>query len=112
MPAPERVREISSVDFARSSSSGISGGGGAPRRPAGCSACCRVRIAAMPRPIHAPLSEIARRNSPLVRGEPTSPAEIAAPADSPKIVTLRGSPPKAAMLICTHLSAVIVSISA
>ena len=37
---------------------------------------------------------------------------IAAPADSPKMVTLFGSPPKAAMLALTHLSAAMASASA
>ena len=41
---------------------------------------------------------------PAARGEPTSPADIAAPADSPKMVTLPGSPPNAAMLARTQSS--------
>jgi hypothetical protein len=37
---------------------------------------------------------------------------MAAPADSPKMVTLRGSPPKAEMFVRTHRSAAIASIIA
>ena len=56
-------------------------------------------------PIQAPLWEIARRNSPFESGEPTRPAASAAPADSPKMVTFPGSPPKPAMFFCTQVSA-------
>ena len=52
-----------------------------------------------------PLCTIARRKSPLAPGVPSSEATLNAPADSPKIVTLAGSPPKAAMLSRTHISA-------
>jgi len=54
-----------------------------------------------------PLCTIARRNKPLARGIVRSVATLMAPADSPKIVTLVGSPPIAAMFPCTHLSAAI-----
>ena len=42
------------------------------------------------------------RNSPSARGRPSSVPTLIAPADSPKIVTLPGSPPKAAIFACTH----------
>jgi hypothetical protein len=54
-----------------------------------------------------PLSTIARWNSPLARGIDSSVATLMAPADSPKTVTLPGSPPKAPMFSCTHSSAAI-----
>ena len=54
---------------------------------------------------NAPLSPIARWISPLASGDTTSALTANEPADSPKIVTLPGSPPKAAMLSCTHCSA-------
>ena len=44
-----------------------------------------------------PLCTIARRNKPLARGIVRSVATLMAPANSPKIVTLVGSPPIAAM---------------
>src|SRR5271155_1776974 len=56
-------------------------------------------------PQHAPLSPIARRNSPLARGEATRALTDMEPADSPKTVTLCGSPPNAAMFFLTHSSA-------
>ena len=58
-----------------------------------------------------PLSPIARTKSPFASGEATSALTEAEPADSPKIVTLSGSPPKAAMLRFTHWSAAIWSMS-
>ena len=67
------------------------------------SACARVVIGPMPSPIHAPLSLIARWKRPFATGEPTRPPTMAAPADSPKIVTLFGSPPNAAMFALTQL---------
>jgi hypothetical protein len=66
----------------------------------------------MPNPIHAPLSETACWKRPLASGDPTSPADMAEPADSPKIVTFRESPPKAAMFVRTHRSVAIASIRA
>jgi hypothetical protein len=54
-----------------------------------------------------PLCMMARRNKPLARGIVRSVAALMAPADSPKIVTLVGLPPIAAMFPCTHLSAAI-----
>ena len=44
-----------------------------------------------------------RVNSPLASGEAISALAACEPADSPAIVTLAGSPPKAAMLRLTHL---------
>ena len=64
------------------------------------------------RPIQAPLSELARRKRPLASGDPTNPAFIAAPAESPMMVTRLGSPPKAAMFFFTHRSASAISMSA
>ena len=55
---------------------------------------------------------IAFWNNPLAAGEPLSMPTMAGPADWPKIVTLFGSPPNAAMLACTHRSAAMVSINA
>ena len=53
----------------------------------------------------APLCAIARWNRPLRGGHAEQRRHLIAPADSPKIVTLPGSPPKAAMLSRTHSSA-------
>ena len=53
----------------------------------------------------APLSPMTRANSPLASGEAISALAACEPADSPAIVTLSGSPPKAAMLRLTHCSA-------
>ena len=69
-------------------------------------------ICAMPSPIHPPLSAIALWKSPLATGEPLSMPTMAAPADSPKMVTLFGSPPKFAMLALTHRSVAMESASA
>ena len=55
---------------------------------------------------------MARWNIPFATGEPTRPPTMAAPADSPKIVTFPGSPPKAAMFFCTQRSTAIESASA
>ncbi len=63
----------------------------------------------MPKPIHWPLSEIARLNRPLASGEPTRPASMQAPADWPKMVTLSGSPPNWAMLAFTHFRVAMAS---
>ena len=53
----------------------------------------------------APLCTAALWNSPAAAGITQSSDTAAAPADSPKIVTLAGSPPNAAMLSCTQRSA-------
>ncbi len=53
-------------------------------------------------PKEPPLCEIAPWNSPAASGDAASIETEIPPADSPKIVTLFGSPPKAAILSCTH----------
>ena len=53
----------------------------------------------------APDWAMALWNRPLAVGVPSSVPTLMPPADSPKIVTLPGSPPKAAMLSRTHSSA-------
>ena len=45
------------------------------------------------------------RNKPLASGEAIRALTEKEPADSPKMVTLSGSPPKSAMLLFTHVSA-------
>jgi hypothetical protein len=57
----------------------------------------------------APLSPMTRLNSPLPSGEAMSALAASEPADSPAIVILSGSPPKAAMLRFTQPSAAIRS---
>src|SRR6185437_2783100 len=52
-----------------------------------------------------PLCMIAPRNRPRAGGEVSSAQTDQPPADSPSIVTLAGSPPKAPMLRCTQRSA-------
>jgi len=44
-------------------------------------------------------------NNPSAAGTASKAVTLMAPADSPKIVTLLGSPPKAAMLSRTHRNA-------
>ena len=51
-----------------------------------------------------PLSMIARWKSPLALGVASSALILAPPPDSPKMVTLPGSPPKRAMLSRTQRS--------
>ena len=63
----------------------------------------RIEIGPLARP--PPDSTIALWNSPFASGEIMSALTDPPPADSPKIVTFVGSPPKAAMLLCTHSSA-------
>ena len=70
--------------------------------------CAPRRSAGMTRSA-APLWVMARRKRPSARGTARSVPTLIAPADSPKIVTLSGSPPKAAMLSRTHSSAAIWS---
>src|SRR5579862_6543714 len=60
--------------------------------------------------LYEPLSTIAFANSPLACGEATCDRVDRPPADSPKMVTLRGSPPKPAMFRCTQRSAACWSI--
>ncbi len=62
-------------------------------------------------PKDPPLSEIAPSNRPLASGEAHSWLTAMPPADSPKIVILLGSPPKAAMLFLIHPKAEIMSSS-
>ena len=52
-----------------------------------------------------PLSLIARSKSPRLPGDTTWKQTSKEPADSPKMVTLSGSPPNAEMLARTHSSA-------
>ena len=54
---------------------------------------------------NAPLSPMARWNRPCESGDAMSALTAKEPADSPKIVTLPGSPPNAAMFFFTHCSA-------
>ena len=61
-------------------------------------------------PIQPPLCAMARTKRPLACGEPTSAPTMMAPADSPAMVTLLGSPPNAAMLRFTHCSIAMASI--
>ena len=57
----------------------------------------------------APLSPIARTKRPLASGEAISALTASEPADLPTIVTLSGSPPKAAMLRFTQYNAATTS---
>ena len=52
-----------------------------------------------------PLSPIAPAIKPFDKGEAIWALTETEPADSPAIVTRRGSPPKAAMFRCTHRNA-------
>ena len=61
----------------------------------------------LPRP--PPDSTIALWNSPLAAGVVIRVWIENPPADSPKMVTFPGSPPKAPMFRCTHLRAAIWS---
>ncbi len=76
------------------------------------SADSSVCILATDRPDQAPLSEMPRWIRPLASGEPTRAATMQAPADWPKMVTLFGSPPKAAMFFLIHFRVVMASIRA
>src|ERR1700691_2088134 len=60
--------------------------------------------------LYEPLSAIAFSNSPLACGDATCDSTDRPPADSPKMVTLRGSPPKLTMLRCTQRRAACWSI--
>ena len=93
MPAPRNFAVTSAVDIARSCAAVSTPASFAALTPAS-SACARVRMGGeIPRPIHAPLCEIARWNNPFASGEVTSEAIAIAPADWPNTVTLPGSPP-------------------
>jgi hypothetical protein len=52
-----------------------------------------------------PLIAITRRRRPFAAGFTIVTRDAAEPADWPPIVTFDGSPPKLAMLSCTHSSA-------
>ena len=60
-------------------------------------------------PSKDPLSPIAFWKSPRARGVAIWTLTEYEPADSPKIVTFEGSPPKAAMFRWTHRSAAVWS---
>ena len=64
-------------------------------------------IEVSPKKVAAPLWRMARWNNPSARGEASSTLTDIAPADSPKRVTLSGSPPNAAMLSLTQVRAAI-----
>jgi hypothetical protein len=53
----------------------------------------------------APLSMIAPAKRPRLFGEASWEQTLQAPAEQPKMVTLAGSPPKAAMFCCTQVRA-------
>src|ERR1700677_2424517 len=93
---------------------------GAARRQAASFGCVHPRTASRPPPkvapytpsdgtscsIYAPLSMIALRNRPVaVVVEARLLETLRPPADSPPTVTFLASPPKPAMLRCTHCSA-------
>src|SRR5580704_16854277 len=59
--------------------------------------------------LNTPDSMMALENSPSASGELIRSYTAAPPADWPASVTLRGSPPKALMFVCTHLSAASTS---
>src|SRR5580693_9259953 len=52
--------------------------------------------------LYDPLSTMARSKSPLACGDATCDSVDRPPADSPKMVTWFGLPPKPAMLRCTQ----------
>ena len=60
-------------------------------------------------PNDPPLSEIAPWNNPFASGEAHSMLTAMPPADSPKMVTFCGLPPKAAMFFLTHCRPAIMS---
>ena len=69
-----------------------------------CSVSARVGVGMVVEK-NAPLSPIARANSPLASGEAICALTENDPADSPAIVTCAGSPPNCAMLSRTHSTA-------
>ncbi|MBP1635330.1 MAG: hypothetical protein H6Q10_1904 [Acidobacteria bacterium] len=97
----EAAARISSAGFARSAASESAPTAEANFTPSS-SAAASARIGSGPAPKNAPLSPIAFWTSPFASGEATSALTEKDPADSPKIVTFPGSPPKAAMLSCTQ----------
>jgi hypothetical protein len=60
-------------------------------------------------PTTAPLCAITRLNKPFDKGDVINALTSSDPEDTPKIVTFAGSPPNAAMFLCTHRSAAIWS---
>ena len=64
-----------------------------------------VRASASGIPTRAPDTEMARWNSGCADSMPSKVSTAPPPADWPAIVTFPGSPPKAAILSCTHRSA-------
>jgi hypothetical protein len=66
--------------------------------------CARVAVSDLMLWLPAPIGG-SRAKSPFALGVPMSVPTLMPPADSPKIVTLLGSPPNAAMLSRTHSSA-------
>ncbi len=75
-----------------------------------CSACARGTGGSVP--ITEPLSPMAPAIRSLDRGEAIWALTETEPADSPAMVTRRGSPPKAAMLSRTQRRAALWSSSA
>ena len=62
-------------------------------------------------PKEPPLSEIAPSKRPFASGDAHSMLTAIPPADSPKMVTLLGSPPNAAMFFLIHCKPAIMSSS-
>jgi hypothetical protein len=81
-----------------------------PELLTGC-ACALARVAQIAPDrdvgVTPPDSTIAFWNSPVARGDVRSACTEYPPADSPNSVTLRGSPPNAAIFRCTHCNAAI-----
>src|SRR5690606_41699705 len=69
-----------------------------------------LRAAAVRRVFIEPLWDMARwKSPPPASGDTSRFSTLCPPADSPVMVTLSGSPPKEAMLSCTHSRARMVS---
>ncbi len=114
MPDPRIVLATSSVDRLRSSANGGTGGGLAfcPTSFALEEARGEARWALLgprqrdhrPHAEPHPLPTLGERTleKALATGDPTNPPTIAAPADSPKIVTLFGLPPLKALDVVLH----------
>ena len=92
------------ISFSRSSSARLAAVASAPSArpssPVTSAASCGSAAAWA-----EPLCAMTPPNRPRARGMPSSVVTLMPPADSPKIVTLAGSPPNAAMLSRTHSSA-------
>src|SRR5438270_5718389 len=74
-----------------------------------CSRDSRAGVAGPEPPRAPPLSPIALAKRPWARGDAIWALTEMEPADSPKMVTLAGSPPKAAMLFLTQVRAAVWS---